>query len=193
MASTHLDILARLLPPVSYDSRGPALAAELTAMATLLDEGLALSELLDVELDPRSSYALLEEFEQTYGLPDACAAVDGQTIADRRLALVTRITARGSQQPAYYEALADALGYPGTRVYEYTPWTCVDTCAEPVASADWRFVWVMQMPQSERVTYFTAGSPCTEPLANWSSIESITCVVNRLKPAHTTCFFDFGV
>lgn len=193
MVSTHIDILARLLPPVAYDSRAPTLAAELTAMAALLDEVLYLAGVLDTELDPRGAYALLEEFEQTFGLPDACAAVEGQTTADRRLALVTRMTARGSQQPAYYEALAEALGYPGTRVYEYAPWTCVDTCAEPVATADWRFVWVMQMPQSERVTYFTAASPCTEPLANWSAIESITCVVNRLKPAHTTCYFDFGV
>lgn len=190
--TNHADILARLLPPVAYDVRAPALAAELAVIAMLLDEVLDLTAVLDAELDPRAAYALLDEFEQAFGLPDACAAVDGQTTADRRLALVARMTARGSQHPAYYVALAEALGYPGTRVYEYAPWTCTDTCAEPVAGADWRFVWVMQMPQDERVTYFTAGSPCTEPLANWSSVESIACVVNRLKPAHTTCFFDFG-
>jgi len=193
MASPHIDILARLLPPVAYDSRAPALAAELSAMAALLDDGLDLSAVLELELDPRSSYALLEEFEAAFGLPDACADVDYQTVADRRLALVTRIAARGSQQPAYYVALAESLGYPGATVYEYDPWTCTDTCAEPIATEAWRFVWALQIPGDGRITYFTATSPCTEPLANWSAVESITCIINRLKPAHTTCFFDFGV
>lgn len=192
MSTTHTDTLARLLPPVAYDSRAPGLAAEIAAMAALLDEALDLGVNLDAELDARSTYALLEEWEAAFGLPDACADVNYQTVGDRRLALITRIAARGSQQPAYYEALAEALGYPGTRVYEYAPWTCVDTCAEPIAGSDWRHVWALQIPGEGRVTYFTATSPCIEPLANWSAVESITCVINRLKPAHTLCYFDFG-
>ncbi len=192
MASTHAEILARLLPPVSYATGAAALGAELAAMAALLDDALALGAVLDNELDPRATYALLEEFESTFGLPDACADVDLQTVADRRLALVTRIAARGSQQPAYYVALAESLGYPGASVYEYDPWTCTDTCAEPISGPDWRFVWALQLPGEGRITYFTANSPCTEPLANWSAVESITCAINRLKPAHTLCYFDFG-
>lgn len=192
MASIHADILARLLPPVAYATSGPALTAELASIAALLDEALALCGVLDTELDPRSAYALLEEFETTFGLPDACADVDFQTVTDRRLALVTRIAARGSQQPAYYVALAEALGYPGATVHEYDPWTCIDTCVEPISGPGWRFVWSLQVPGDGRITYFTATSPCTEPLANWSAIESITCVINRLKPAHTLCYFDFG-
>lgn len=192
MSTLHTDTLARLLPPVAYDVRAPGLAAELAAMAALLDGVFDLGAFVDDELDPRTTYALLEEWEAAFGLPDACADVDFQTVADRRLALITRIAARGSQQPAYYEALADALGYPGARVYEYDPWTCVDTCAEPIAGADWRHVWALQVPGEGRITYFTAGSPCTEPLANWSAIEAISCVINRLKPAHTLCYLDFG-
>ena len=192
MASTHTEILARLLPPVAYAASSPALAAELQAMAALLDEALDLGAVLDAELDPRAAYALLEEFEQAFGLPDACADMDLQTVADRRLALVTRIAARGSQQASYYVTLAESMGYPGARVYEYDPWTCTDTCAEPIAEADWRFVWALQLPGEGRITYFTANSPCTEPLANWSAVESITCAINRLKPAHTLCYFDFG-
>lgn len=192
MASIHTEILARLLPPVSYATKAPSLAAELAAMAAVLDEALALGGVLDAELDPRGTYALLEEFEAAFGLPDACADVDYQTVADRRLALVTRIAARGSQQPAYYVALAEALGYPGATVYEYDPWTCTDTCAEPIATEAWRFVWALKIPGDGRITYFTANSPCTEPLANWSAVESISCAINRLKPAHTLCYFDFG-
>ena len=76
MASTHAEILARLLPPVSYATGAAALGAELAAMAALLDDALALGAVLDNELDPRATYALLEEFESTFGLPDACADVD---------------------------------------------------------------------------------------------------------------------
>lgn len=192
MSSVHTDILARLLPPVAYDTRAPGLTAEIAAMVALLDEALGLSDVLDAELDPRSTYALLEEWEAAFGLPDACADLEYQTVSDRRLALITRIAARGSQQPAYYEALAAALGYPGSRVYEYDQWTCIDTCAEPIAGPGWQHVWALQIPQTERITYFVATSPCTEPLANWSAVETISCVINRLKPAHTLCYLDFG-
>lgn len=192
MASLHTDILARLLPPVAYASSAPALAAELQTMATLLDEALDLCGVLDAELDPRATYSLLEEFQRSFGLPDACADVDLQTVADRRFALVTRIAARGSQRAAYFVSLAESLGYPGARVYEYSPWTCTDTCVEPISGPDWRFVWALKLPGDGRITYFTANSPCNEPLANWSAVESITCIINRLKPAHTRCYFDFG-
>ncbi|MGC4076297.1 MAG: DUF2313 domain-containing protein [Rubrivivax sp.] len=192
MASLHLDILSRLLPPVAYDIGSSAVLAELASAAAVLDSALESIATLSDELDARSTYALLDEFEAAFGLPDACADVDYQTVGDRRLALALRIAARGSQQPAYYEALAESLGYPGARVYEYDPWTCIDSCVEPIATAEWRHVWALQIPGGPRVTYFSATSPCNEPLANWSALEAISCVINRLKPAHTLCYFDFG-
>ena len=189
----HQEILTSLLPPVAYEAKARALSDELAAAATVLDEAFQFVDQLIAELDPRSTYSLLDDFERVYGLPDECIDLTNPTVAERRMAVVQQIIARGSQTPAYYETLAVALGYEGARVKEYTPWTCVEPCSEPIAGADWRHVWAIQAPQSERITFFTCGSPCTDPLANWSAIESLSCVINRLKPAHTVCYIDLGV
>lgn len=188
----HADILARLLPPVAYEAKAPGVAAELASTGAVLDDALAMIDALMAELDPRTAYALLEDWERVFGLPDLCLDPSTPTVQERRYALLQAIVARGGQTPAYFEAIAAALGYDGAKVQEYTPWTCVDTCAEPIAGPDWRHVWAIQVAQAERVTYFTCMSPCTEPLANWSAIEALSCVINRLKPSHTLCFFDFG-
>lgn len=193
MAQMHADILARLLPPVAYDTRAAGVAAEIQAAAAVLDDGLDLLVQLLQEMDPRGAYSLLDEWEAAFGLPDLCADAANQTVAERRLAVVAKMTTRGAQTPAYFEALAESLGYPGAEVYEYLPWTCVDTCIDPVCDDTWRYVWALRNLPAQRVTYFTATSPCTEPLANWSAIEALSCFINRLKPAHTLCFFDFGV
>lgn len=189
----HLEILTRLLPPVAYDAKADATADELSAAASVLDEAFQLLEQLIVELDPRSTYSLLEDFERIYGLPDQCVFLTLPTVEERRLALVQQIVTRGtSQTPAYFEGLAAALGYEGARVREYLPWTCVDPCDEPITTSDWRHVWAIESLPAERITYFTCMAPCTEPLANWSAIEALSCVINRLKPAHTVCLFDFA-
>lgn len=189
----HAEILTRLLPPVSYDTQAAVLHDELSATAVVLDEVRQLLEQLVAEIDPRSTYSLLEDFERVYGLPDECIELTNPTVSERRLAVVQQIVARGSQTPAYYEALAVALGYEGARVKEYTPWTCLSLCNEPIAVDGWRHVWAIQAPQAERITYFTCNSPCVEPLANWSAIEALSCAINRLKPAHTVCYIDLGV
>lgn len=188
----HLEILTRLLPPVAYDAKADATADELSASATVLDEAMQLLEQLIAELDPRSTYSLLDDFERVYGLPDQCVYLTLPTVEERRLAVVQQIVARGSQTPAYFEGLAAALGYEGARVREYLPWTCVEPCTEPITTSAWRHVWGIESLPAERITFFTCTAPCTEPLANWSAIEPLSCVINRLKPAHTVCLFDFG-
>jgi len=188
----HLETLTRLLPPVAYQAQAEGVRAELVTTAKVLDEALASIETLMSELDPRTAYSLLEEWEHAFGLPDLCIDLMTPTVADRRLSVLQKMVARGGQSRAYFVAVAEALGYEGAVVQEYTPWTCIDTCVEPIADDDWRHVWAIQAPQSERITYFTCTSPCIEPLANWSAIEALSCVIGRLKPAHTICYIDLG-
>lgn len=188
----HVDTLARLLPPVAYASQASTMQAELRATAAPLDEAFEQALQLLREIDPRFTYNLLELFELNYGVPDNCSDL-GLTVADRRLAIVQKLAELGGQTPAYFETLARSLGYEDAKVVEYLPWTCVADCTAPVVDGAWRFVWAIQTAMSERVTFFTCGSPCTEPLANWAFVEPLQCLMNRLKPAQTTCFIDLGV
>lgn len=188
----HTEILTRLLPPVSYAAAAPSVQAELRMPAALLDEGWLAAVLMRVEADPRSTYDLLEEFEQAYGVPDLCSELE-LTVADRRLALLGKIAEVGGQTPAYFESIARALGYADAHVVEYLPMTCVDECTDALSGDGWRNCWAIRSASPTRVTYLDCAGPCTEPLANWALIEPLQCVINRLKPAHTLCYFDFGI
>ena len=188
----HADTLARLLPPVAYDPKAPALQAELQASAVVLDAAFDQVLLLLREIDPRYTYNLLELFEHNYGVPDYCADL-ALTVADRRLAVLQKLVELGGQTPAYFEGIARALGYEDAHVVEYLPWTCNSPCDSPISSDQWRFVWAIQTAQAERVTRFTCNSPCNEPLRSWSFIEPLLCLMNKLKPAHTLCYVDLGI
>lgn len=188
----HAETLARLLPPLAYDPKAPALQAELQASAAVLDEAFDQVLLLLREIDPRFTYNLLELFEHNYGVPDYCADL-ALTVADRRLAVLQKLVELGGQTPAYFESIARALGYEDANVVEYLPWTCIDECTDPVVGDEWRFVWAIQTSVAERVTFFTCTSPCIEPLAAWGFIEPLSCLMQRLKPAHTTCYIDLGI
>jgi uncharacterized protein YmfQ (DUF2313 family) len=187
----HTEILARLLPPVAYAAMGESVQAELRSAAALLDDAWQTSLTLRTEADPRSTYDLLEEFEQAYGLPDLCGELE-LTVAGRRLSVVAKLAELGGQTPFYFEQIAVALGYPDAQVVEYLPTTCEDPCVYALAGAGWRNAWSIASNSPTRVTYLDCEGPCTEPFENWSLIEVLQCVINRLKPAHTVCYFDFG-
>ena len=84
---------------------------------------------LTVESDPRSTIELLPDWERAFGLPDPCVR-RMLTIPERRLALINKLTTQGGQSIAYYEGVADALGYT-ISIYEYQPYTCgISVCGE---------------------------------------------------------------
>lgn len=188
----HADTLARLLPPVAYDPQATTLQAELQASAAVLDAAFDQVLLLLREIDPRFTYNLLELFEHNFGVPDYCADL-ALTVEDRRLAVLQKLIELGGQTPAYFEAIARALGYDDAKVVEYFPWTCVDLCTDPLCDDTWRLTWAIQTALNERVTFFTCVSPCVEPLRNWALLEPLICVMRKLKPAHTHCYIDLGI
>lgn len=190
--AAHAETLASLLPPAVYDAQAEKVLAELRSAAALLDGATEQVDLLLREIDPRFTYNLLELFEHNYGVPDYCADL-ALTVADRRLAVLQKLVELGGQSRSYFVAIARALGYDDAEVVEYLPWTCIDTCVEPIADDEWRHVWAIQTASAERVTYFTCTSPCIEPLQNWALIEPLICVINKLRPAHTLAFIDLGI
>ena len=81
----YIALLAQLLPP------GLALSPEQNDTADLLGKTAAelqavarLDEVLLREVDPRNSILLLDEIENSLGLPDRCS-VGGQSQAERRV------------------------------------------------------------------------------------------------------------
>ena len=63
------------------------------------------------ESDPRATIELLPDWERNWGLPDPCYTAP-QTIGQRQLALVMRMTMQGAQSRAFFINVAAQIGYP---------------------------------------------------------------------------------
>jgi uncharacterized protein YmfQ (DUF2313 family) len=86
-------------------------------------------DLLERESDPRQTVELLPDWERNFGLPDPCYAAP-QTIAERQIALVARMTLWGSQSRQFYINFAAQLGYTIT-ISEYRPFMVgIDGCGD---------------------------------------------------------------
>ncbi len=191
-ASDYQQLLFALLPqgavwPRDPDSTlGQTLAALAEEMARVDARAL---DLLD-EADPRTTYELLPDWEQTCGLPDACAGL-GASLQERRAAVVARVTHRGGQSPAYFQDLAASLGYAAT-VSEHRPFRAgLGRSGDPVYGADWVFAWRVTTSQAAPRVLFRAGqSAAGERLASWG-LEPLECAVRAAAPAHTHVIFSY--
>lgn len=195
MGLTSTDYLAQLqalLPP------GPAWSQDADAPITRLLDGLAQElarvdgralQLLE-EADPRATAELFADWERAAGLPDACAVAFGgdQTTAQRRAALLGRLSAMGGQSAAYYVGLAAAIGYAIT-ITEFHEHTVNDDVEHPLYGAAWIFCWQVNAALNT-VIDITVDSTVDDPIAAWGN-SLLECVIRRLEPAHTTVLFSY--
>ncbi|MCM8595124.1 YmfQ family protein [Accumulibacter sp.] len=186
----HADLLKLLLPPASVDPNGPSIGAELVADGAALDRALGYAEQALEESDPRTTAALLADWERVYGLPDPVLVAAGisQSFQERRSALVAKVTFQGGQSVAFYLALAATLGYTIT-ITECHPETTEDDTEYPVRDEQYRFVWIVN------AALYTVRDLVTEDdtemaTAVWGNalLESF---LTRYKPAHTLVLFAY--
>jgi uncharacterized protein YmfQ (DUF2313 family) len=87
------------------------------------------ADLLEIESDPRTTVELLPDWERNWGLPDPCYAAP-QTIDQRQLALVMRMTMQGSASREFYIQVAAQIGYSIT-ITEYRVFVVgIDRCGD---------------------------------------------------------------
>jgi uncharacterized protein YmfQ (DUF2313 family) len=93
------------------------------------DFEIRASKLLEMESDPRSTIELLPDWERNWGLPDPCYA-EPQSVAERHLALVMRMTMEGAQSREFFIEVAAQIGYTIT-ISEYRPFfIAMDGCGD---------------------------------------------------------------
>lgn len=198
MGLTATDYLAQLQALLPQGPAWPRDAeAELTRLLSAWAAELARVDGRAVDLveeaDPRTTTELLSDWERVAGLPDPCveALAGTQTTAQRRAALLAKLTTIGGQSAAYYIALAASLGYTIT-VSEFTPFQAGHSEAgDPITNDEWGFAWQVNAPD-ESIVVFAAGRSCAgEPLRAWGN-ELLECVITRLRPAHTHVLFAYG-
>ncbi len=187
---THLELLQALLPPVAVDPNGAALRAELRGEAAALDAAEGAAAQLLAESDPRTTAALLADWERVYGLPEACIRQSGvvQGFAERRAALVAKVTLVGSQGIAFFVAMAAAIGYVIT-ITELFPQTTEHDTEMAAQDEPYRFVWQVNAALYS-LREFTSEDDSEMALAVWGN-QLLQCVLNRYKPAHTLILFSY--
>lgn len=190
-ADNYLRQLQALLP------QGPAWPREDGATVTKLLDSWSVElarvdariEALLNEADPRVTSELLADWELLAGLPDPCVT-SAQTIEQRRLALVSKLTNLGGQSKQYFINLAASMGYAGATIDEYRPMNCNDDCNDALYSTDDRFFWTINLPSTAGVFVMNCNGTCNDALQAWGD-EAIECRINKYKPAHTTAIFAY--
>lgn len=140
-------------------------------------------DMLD-EVDPRSTYECIEDWERGLGIPDECETL-GSTIQERREAIIARLVVEGNQTLAWYEALAAALGF-NVKITENFPFrTGLSSMGDPLNGGEWLHTWVLHVDPNNYHAFTLGVSGMGEPLRTYDDA-ALFCALDRLKPAHTT-------
>ncbi len=148
------------------------------------------AEDLLLEMIPTTTIQLLSEWEKTAGLPDLCVP-GGQTLQERRSALLARLVTTGGQSREFFISLAHYLGFSIT-ITEFLPFRVGrSSIGDHLSDETWRHIWRVNAPAETIILFRVNLSTVGEPLRKWGN-ELLECVFNRIKPAHTVLLFGYG-
>ncbi|MGX5053107.1 YmfQ family protein [Enterobacter asburiae] len=168
----YFNLLALLLPPVTYDPTGVVLGAELQADARqmVLAEQV-VADLLSA-IDPQTATVTLTDWERVYALVPG----DTDTLQQRRDRVMAALAETGGLSREYFIHLARVMGY-------------TITIDEPEAPM-WR--WLVNVQGTpERTWYFRVGESSVGDRLEESGDPGLEEMFRRLKPAHTECVFTY--
>jgi len=137
----------------------------LQALSHELERVEARGQALVEEADPRTTTELLADWERVTALPMQPAAE-----ADRRAAVVARLTESNELNEAAFLELAETVGHQ-VRIETYRPLTCVSACNAALSQGVWAFAWKM----------------ITESGSNQALLESL---VQAARQGHTHVLFE---
>lgn len=184
--------LAALLPPgIAFESEpGSDMAELLHRVGSYLAAADSRANQLRDEANPYRTLALLPEWEASLGLPDSCS-VGAPTLAERRAAIIARLTDAGGARIPRFVQIAKAMGYDGVSTSRFKPHTCEMSCESPIYSDDWRFAWQLNVPQQTVAIESTCESGVEDPLRVWGSTE-LECVISRECPQPSIVLISYG-
>ncbi|WP_099212572.1 YmfQ family protein [Gluconobacter cerinus] len=202
LADDFRQAILRLLPRGAIWSRDqgdlPSLLAGIWGQTFARNSQRATNLLTDAF--PASTVELLQEWENSTGLPDPCAGTS-PTLEQRRDQVLARLTDSGGSSVEYFTAFAEILGFKIT-ILEHTP-ACVGKLrvGDPLNGRDWAYAWTVSFPGYSPVYFRVGESAVDQPLQAWGNAV-LQCEIRSRLPAHTIVLFaqngenllsDFGL
>lgn len=164
---------------------GPALTRESGANLTKLLAALAqeparihsrAQNLID-ESDPQTTTEILGDWERVFGLPDLCLYAVPQTVAQRRMALVAKMSAVDDLTAQFFIDLAASIGYTVT----------IDQNVDGSP-----FKWRVNSAGVSIMDFVVGAGVVGDALREWGD-ELLECTVRSYQPAHTQVLFAYLV
>ncbi len=186
---THAELLALLLPPVSYRYSPEAVrvSASIAADGNALDKAMVDGAAVVDGITPYGRAELLQDWERVYGLADAARH---RTLQERLAALLQRINEVGGLSREYFIFVALNLGF-SISITEFSPFRVGSPVGQPLYGDDWMFAWRINAPETTVVRFRVGRSAVGEPLAKWGN-ELLEAALTALAPAHTILLFSYG-
>lgn len=184
---SHADLLALLLPPVSYTPTAPTLAGELAAEGQALDTTQHSASRVTAAVTPYFAEQLLPDWERVCGITPPAGAGYQQ----RLQAVLAKLAETGGLSIPYFTRLAAALGYSIT-ITEPQPFQAgIGQAGGSIELPEVVFVWRVNVSASTRLFPFTAGLSAAGDALTTFGDPVIESLFTDLKPAHTFVYFTY--
>lgn len=185
----HAELLAKLLPPVSYDPNSTRLAAELGAEGTALDTVVSTASRVRDAITPFWANEMLPDWERVCGLVPAASA----TVQQRISAVLAKLAETGGLSIPYFIQLAASLGYTIT-ITEPQPFRAgISRAGDRLYLwPDVLWYWRVNVHSSDgnAVRWRAGASVAGERLLSFGD-PILESTFNDLKPADTFCDFAY--
>jgi len=135
------------------------------------------------EFLPNLTFDLLEEWEQSVGLPDACTDL-GSTIQQRRAAVVNKVVSRLDTNSDTYVRIGREFGIEIT-VDEHDQARAANDSALDTSGGRWRNVWWVTIPTATPPRRFDVLSDVNTPLLVVERNTELECRLRSASPAHS--------
>jgi uncharacterized protein YmfQ (DUF2313 family) len=188
-AAEYAGAMRALLPrgPAWNIEAGSTQAALCAAFTQIVGQSDADAIQIIADAFPETASAMLPEWNETLGIPDACFGPPA-SVTQNRQQIVAKLIGTGGQSIAYFVGLAAAFGIDIT-ISEFSA-LYTDTAIPAgmiLAPADWAYTWRVNIDRNS-VPFISVASPVNAFLAS-QNLQALDCLLRRYKPAHTQFYY----
>lgn len=185
-----VSIIGKLHRGFALGKRGGVLDAILHLAADAIARFETDAKRLMEEVDPRTSDALLPDFERVLGSDPCGRDLDNPSIAARQKLAHQRWTAAGGQSIPYLIDLAAKLGYV-IEIEEFWPSKTGNLqCGQRLIPEGEQFCWRIKLAFNGLENFTTGPSQAGNPLGR-IILSDIECELRRIAHAHTVPVFSY--